>query len=178
MLKIPEHLNDEQKEAYKKAWLATFDTLMSGLKLIVLLIVGLFLYIPFGKHFSAWFETKPTYQSTNTSLIVTNSEEDPDKIENGIHVQTGLIYATGFDQVRAHCTVCHSAKLVTQNRATKEGWEQMIQWMQATQGLWDLGANQDRIIDYLATNYAPEQKGRRENLNIEEVEWYILNLKE
>ena len=91
-------------------------------------------------------------------------------------MQTGLIYAPGFDQVRAQCTVCHSAKLVTQNRATKEGWAQMIEWMQETQGLRDLGADEDRILDYLATNYAPEEKGRRKNLNIKEVKWYILNL--
>lgn len=178
MLKIPEHLNEEQKEAYKKAWLATFNTLMTGLKLIVLVMVGILLYIPFGKHFSDWFEPRPTFRPSNTSLVVLAEEEDPNKIENGIHVQTGLAYAPGFDLVKANCTVCHSAKLVTQNRATKEGWEQMIQWMQATQGLWDLGENKDRIIDYLATNYAPEEKGRRENLNMKELEWYILNLEE
>ena len=101
---------------------------------------------------------------------------DWDKIENGIHVQTGLIYDTHFDIVRAHCTACHSGKLVAQNRATREGWLQMIRWMQETQGLWDLGVNEPKILDYLAKNYAPEAVGRRTNIDVAAVEWYILEL--
>ena len=50
----------------------------------------------------------------------------------------------------------------------------MIEWMQATQGLWDLGENEPIILDYLATNYAPEEVGRRANL--EEVAYYMLDL--
>jgi hypothetical protein len=99
-----------------------------------------------------------------------------DEIVNGIHVPTGLIYDEGFEIVRATCTACHSAKLVTQNRATKEGWTQMIRWMQETQGLWDLGANEGQIISYLAKNYAPEEIGRRANLDVAAIEWYILEL--
>jgi hypothetical protein len=176
MLKIPEDLDTEQKEAYNKAWLETFYTLVKGLKLIVFIIACTLIYIPFGKYIPDWFESNPEYQPTNSTIVSSEMEEDFDKVENGIHLQTGLIYAPGFDQVRAQCTVCHSAKLVTQNRATKEGWAQMIEWMQQTQGLRDLGPDEDRILDYLAANYAPEEKGRRENLNIKEVEWYILNL--
>lgn len=99
-----------------------------------------------------------------------------DEVVNGIHVPTGLIYDEGFEIVRATCTACHSAKLVTQNRATKEGWTQMIRWMQATQGLWDLGANEELIISYLAKNYAPKEIGRRANLEVVAIEWYILEL--
>ena len=75
--------------------------------------------------------------------------------------------------VIANCTPCHSSKLVIQNRATRDGWESMIQWMQETQNLWDLGTNQEIILDYLARNYAPENKGRRANL--ENIEWYELD---
>ena len=71
---------------------------------------------------------------------------------------------------------CHSAKLVTQNRATRDGWEEMIRWMQAKQGLGDLGANEPVILDYLAANYAPEEIGRRANLNVESIKWYVLDL--
>ena len=176
MLKIPEHLTEEQKEAYEKAGLDTLYTLLGALKLMVFVMVCVLLYIPFGKHFTSLLKPEPQYQSVSPSPIVIN--DDPDKIENGIHIQTGLTYAPGFDQVRANCTVCHSAKLVIQNRATKEGWTQMIEWMQQTQGLWDLGADKSRIIDYLANHYAPEEKGRRENIDMDEVEWYILNLEE
>ncbi|MEM9885717.1 MAG: hypothetical protein AAF849_07485 [Bacteroidota bacterium] len=104
-----------------------------------------------------------------------NVEED---VKDGIHTATGLVYAEGFEVVRASCTTCHSAQLVIQNRATREGWEQMIDWMQATQGLWELGEQEPIILDYLATHYAPEAIGRRANLNVEKIRWYILDLEE
>ena len=44
--------------------------------------------------------------------------------------------------------------------------------MQETQNLWDLGKNEDIIVKYLATYYAPEKKGRRQNLT--NIEWYVL----
>jgi hypothetical protein len=62
---------------------------------------------------------------------------------------------------------------VTQNRATRDGWLEMIRWMQETQKLWDLGPNEDKILDYLATYYAPEAKGRRAPVKVEE--WYDLS---
>jgi len=48
----------------------------------------------------------------------------------------------------------------------------MIRWMQQTQNLWDLGEDEEAIVTYLATYYAPEQKGRREVLT--NIEWYNL----
>ncbi len=95
---------------------------------------------------------------------------DFSKVENGIHVATGLIDDEGMMAVIGSCTPCHSAKLITQNKATKDGWISMIRWMQAKQGLWDLGENEKIIVNYLAKNYAPEEKGRRANL--EDIEWY------
>ncbi len=99
-------------------------------------------------------------------------EVDPDRIEDGIHVRTGLIEADGLAEVVTHCTSCHSAQLVTQNRMDKEGWIATIRWMQETQNLWDLGANEAIIVDYLVTNYPPVKKGRRQAL--QDVEWYVL----
>ncbi|MDV7138354.1 monoheme cytochrome C [Maribacter sp. TH_r10] len=101
------------------------------------------------------------------------SEEDFDKIENGVHVRTGLVDAEGLMTVVNNCTNCHSAKLVTQNKMNKERWISTIRWMQETQNLWDLGPNEDIIINYLVTNYPPTKKGRRENLK--NIEWYTLN---
>jgi len=71
---------------------------------------------------------------------------------------------TGRDLVRAHCTVCHSARLVAQSRASREGWRALIAWMQETQGLWRLApAVQGPILDYLSTALAPagDAAGRR-----------------
>ena len=85
---------------------------------------------------------------------------------------TGLVLDEHFELVRAQCTACHSAKLITQNRSTREGWQQMIRWMQAEQGLWDLGTHESSILDYLSRHYAPQQQGRRAPLT--DIEWYQL----
>ncbi len=103
---------------------------------------------------------------------VDSTEAPFDLVEDGIHVRTGFVAADGMMPVVRHCTPCHSAKLVTQNRMTREGWEATIRWMQKTQNLWDLGAEEAVILDYLAAHYAPEAKGRRQNLQA--VEWYEL----
>lgn len=98
--------------------------------------------------------------------------EDPDKIVEGIHVASGLIVADGFELVKRNCLGCHSGKLISQNRMTRDRWLETIRWMQETQKLWDLGTNEAGILDYLETNYAPKDEGRRPQLA--NVEWYIL----
>lgn len=99
--------------------------------------------------------------------------KDPDRVENGIHVRTGLIDAPGLMETVNNCTTCHSAKLVMQNRMSKARWHATIRWMQETQNLWDLGDQEDIIVDYLVANYPPQKKGRRQGLS--EIEWYTLN---
>ena len=81
-----------------------------------------------------------------------------------IDAGSGLIVDTGFEQVRAQCGACHSLRLVLQNRADRDGWLQMIRWMQDTQGLWPLGEKEAVILDYLATHYGPVKSGRRRPL--------------
>lgn len=97
---------------------------------------------------------------------------DLGETKEGIHLPTGLKADANLELVIANCTPCHSAKLISQNRATKEGWKNTIVWMQQTQNLWDLGENEEKIIAYLAKNYAPELQGRRKPL--ENIEWYEL----
>ena len=77
---------------------------------------------------------------------------------------TGLIIDDGFVMVKAHCTACHSAKLVTQNRMSRDTWLETIRWMQESQGLWPLMNNEKVILDYLEKHYSPEDTGRRKNL--------------
>ena len=72
-------------------------------------------------------------------------------------LQSGFVNDEGVSQVIQNCTQCHSAKLVTQNKMSKEGWEATIIWMQETQNLWDLGANQERIVGYLAKKLWPKE---------------------
>ena len=78
--------------------------------------------------------------------------------------KSGLVLAPGFEVVSTQCTVCHSARLISQNRSDREGWLAMIRWMQDTQGLWPLGEEEDLVLDYLATNYGPLSAGRRRPL--------------
>ncbi|MEE4660826.1 MAG: hypothetical protein V2J89_10170 [Halieaceae bacterium] len=79
---------------------------------------------------------------------------------------SGLEIAPGMEQVKAQCGACHSTRLVTQNRADREGWEKLIRWMQDTQNLWPLGEAEPVILDYLATYYGPRPAGRRAPLNV------------
>lgn len=110
------------------------------------------------------------FQDKTESYVNTQMEED--RIENGIHVRTGLIEAEGLMTVVNNCTNCHSALLVIQNRMNAERWIATIKWMQETQNLWDLGGNQEIIVNYLVTNYPPNKKGRREILT--NIDWYEL----
>lgn len=110
-------------------------------------------------------------QETNTIASIT-VEEDEDKIENGIHLRTGLVDAEGLMTVVNNCTNCHSSKLVIQNRMNEERWNTTIKWMQETQNLWDLGKNQEVIVNYLVTNYPPLDVGRRATLTT--INWYDL----
>lgn len=75
---------------------------------------------------------------------------------------TGLVKAAGWEQVRIHCGGCHSHQLVTSQRADAATWLAIIRWMQATQNLWQFDpATEKVILDYLATNYAPQEYRRR-----------------
>lgn len=77
-----------------------------------------------------------------------------------IDPSSGFIIKPGFEMVRAHCTACHSAKLVTQNHMSRERWFTTIRWMQKTQNLWPL-PQEEEILDYLSANYGERAMGRR-----------------
>ena len=86
-----------------------------------------------------------------------SGETDPD---------SGLIVDEHWQLVKAHCSACHSPKLVTQNRGSRQNWLDMIRWMQETQGLWQLDTvTETAILDYLEKNYAPATVGRRAPIN-------------
>lgn len=74
---------------------------------------------------------------------------------------TGLIDAPGHNSVAAHCSACHSPKLIAQNNMSRERWLSTIRWMQNTQKLWPLGDAEAIILDYLSTWYGPKNQSRR-----------------
>jgi len=106
---------------------------------------------------------------TLSALFALNvNAAQPKKIKKitAIDPQTGLIVAKGVENVIANCTACHSAKFIILQRGNRKTWKDMIVWMQETQGLWEFDpATEKSILDYLATNYAPDDKiERRKNL--------------
>lgn len=146
---------------FKKQVKGLYQKLLMAFGLIGVAVFG-FIYISLNP---SVFSRKP--EETVVEIPEVNNE-----IENGIHVATGFVDGDGLIEVIQNCTNCHSAKLVTQNRMSKEGWIATIRWMQETQNLWDLGDQEENIVNYLATNYAPQKKGRREALT--NIEWYVL----
>ncbi|MEM6936354.1 MAG: hypothetical protein AAF552_07835 [Pseudomonadota bacterium] len=82
--------------------------------------------------------------------------------ETPVDPDTGLKVAPGWQLVRAHCSGCHSLKLVTGQRGSRARWLSTIRWMQQKQNLWPIPEDQEsQILDYLAAEYAPGQWGRR-----------------
>lgn len=163
---------DNQEEPIS---LRGFNQLLTSFILVIVAVCLIFLVI-------LWLDRYDTPQQNNLptekedqNSQLSNSASTNDVVENGIHVPTGLKVGEGYEIVQAACLTCHSAKLITQNRATREGWHEMILWMQATQGLGNLGNMEPIILDYLATNYAPDESSRRPVLNPDQIEWYILN---
>ena len=119
------------------------------------------------------FDTK---EGKVSALVIKESKVQKPEIVDGIHIESGLIVNEGWEAVNTNCTRCHSATIVTNSRFTREGWKELIVWMQETQGLWQLGANEDVILDYLSKNYSPiEKKGRRQPLKIKDSDWYMLD---
>ncbi len=113
---------------------------------------------------------KNTFVSRTEELPPTLDQDT--NIVDGIHTPTGLIVADGFTEVVNNCTTCHSAQLIIQNRMGREAWVSTIRWMQETQNLWDLGAQEEIILSYLTANYPPKKTARRQPLQQEE--WYPL----
>lgn len=75
---------------------------------------------------------------------------------------SGLIVDEGWQLARAHCGGCHSYRLVTSQRGDASYWQDTIDWMQRTQNLWPIEAQQRAaLVDYLARNYNETSWGRR-----------------
>ena len=144
------------KKAENTAYLAMFFTSIASILLL----------------FAIYDPTFSIFENKKANLVYSAIDEDEDRIEKGIHVRTGLIDAEGLMTVVNNCTNCHSAKLVIQNKMNAESWNAAIKWMQKTQNLWDLGENQEIIVNYLVTNYPVTVKGRR--MILKDIDWYIL----
>ncbi|MFK7740295.1 MAG: hypothetical protein AB8H80_08220 [Planctomycetota bacterium] len=67
-----------------------------------------------------------------------------------------------------NCVTCHGPSQFLQQRGDRETWLGLIRWMQQDHGMAKLTAVvEDRIVDYLASHYGPEDSGRRPPLRPE-----------
>jgi hypothetical protein len=79
-----------------------------------------------------------------------------------VDAESGLIEALGWLEVKATCTECHSAQMITQTSGNRSVWKSRIEWMQETQGLGLLSDSQENtILTYLAENYGQKESSRR-----------------
>jgi hypothetical protein len=153
------------KEQFFRKQVKKVYRLLTLLFMLFLMVGGLLVY----------YTTNPDFFTYNTETETVASvpiDVDEDRIENGIHVRTGLVDAEGLMTVVNNCTNCHSSKIILQNRMNTERWNTTIKWMQETQNLWELGKNQEVIVNYLVTNYPVKDKGRRDILS--NINWYVL----
>lgn len=164
----------DKKEHFLKA-VNVFSQSLALFCTCIFILGGFLLYLTFNPDSELFKKSFEVAEEQSVEVVKDKVPEEAEVtgIKDGIHVETGFLEGKGLQAVINNCTNCHSSKLVTQNHMTKEGWLTTIRWMQETQNLWDLGDQEDIILDYLATNYAPKNKGRRENLVVDE--WYQLN---
>lgn len=104
------------------------------------------------RHLACWLAL-PALFALVTEAYAQDPELDP---------VTGLKRTGDWELVRNHCTACHSARLITQQRGSAPYWIELIRWMQETQNLWTFEPDtEERIVTYLATNYPPRVDHRR-----------------
>jgi hypothetical protein len=179
-------LGRKKKDTIEYAEADLFKTLLRLIYAVFVIILLLFGYVALKEDIHEFLDRKVYSEEELIALnkradarrMAQLEEEKWDKVVDGVHIRTGLHDDKDLQLIIGTCTACHSAKLITQNRATREGWHSMIKWMQETQGLGDLGTNEPIVLDYLAKYYAPKETGRRKSLEIAEIEWYILDLEE
>ena len=64
----------------------------------------------------------------------------------------------GATEAHAYCTVCHSGRLVVQQGLTREGWEEVLEYMVEEHGMNPIdGPDHERILGYLSTHYGPDR---------------------
>jgi len=127
-------------------------------------IVSLLIFVSLGIFVLSSWKSMESPGPSQTMMTTDTLKKDPN---------TGFILDQHYELLIAHCTACHEAKVVTNFKASREGWLEKIRWMQKTQKLWDLGEAEPKILDYLAKNYAPKQSYVRRS-PLKDIKWYPL----
>ena len=71
--------------------------------------------------------------------------------------------APGREETFYACTACHGAAVIRRSRLSREGWDELMDWMTEKHGMAPLeGDNRRLIVDYLARAFPPgAPRGRR-----------------
>lgn len=111
------------------------------------------------KHAESWALT-PSYEADFNALdpsykvaAVSDSLFDPQDDYWGLPRDDKGAY----ELVDAYCTACHSASIVMQQRATPERWKELLIWMEDTQGMAKLPAEDETLVlDYISTHFSTQ----------------------
>ena len=88
--------------------------------------------------------------------------------------ETGLALDPNLLLVKAHCTGCHSAKMITQVRLKRDEWQERIRWMQRNHKLWDLGESEKLVLAYLEKYYSPSKTAYSRREALRNTKWHRL----
>lgn len=72
--------------------------------------------------------------------------------------------APGREETFYACVACHGTAVIRRSRLTREGWDELMDWMTEKQGMARLeGEDRRVIVDYLARVFPPgtQQQPRR-----------------
>jgi cytochrome c5 len=74
--------------------------------------------------------------------------------------------APGREEVFHACTACHGVAVIGRSRLTREGWDELMDWMTEKQGMAPLeGEDRRVIVDYLARALPPGTQQQRRGGN-------------
>lgn len=77
-------------------------------------------------------------------------------------VETVLADGPGRAETFGYCTACHNTALIRRSAFTRDRWDELMDWMTEKQGMNPLeGELRETIVDYLAGQYGPRQRGPR-----------------
>ena len=73
-----------------------------------------------------------------------------------------LADAPGRSETFGYCTACHNTALIRRSAFTRDRWDELMDWMTEKHGMNPLeGELRQTIVDYLAGQYGPRQRGPR-----------------
>lgn len=68
----------------------------------------------------------------------------------------GLPHTDGYEDIAIYCSACHTLEIVMQQRASRERWDYMLEWMTKEQNMPPLPKDQKtKVLNYLSENFGP-----------------------